>query len=230
MKQKIDFRLEAKADPLNDLAKVYLYGDIRDDRPVDWWTGEPDERDYITPKEVREVIEDIEESTLEIHINSYGGSVFASVSIMNYLNGLDKTINVIIDGVAASGATVIAMAGDKITMPKNTMMMIHRASSFAWGNASELREVADLLDKIDETTVIENYKSRFKGTEEELVALVEKETWMSATDAFNYGLCDEVTELEKDKKKEDKKEINNKIENAIKMMSAFGNLKLGDKQ
>lgn len=226
MKKKIDFRLEVKANPDKDIAKLYLYGDIVDEHPTDFWTGELKEGSFITPKEVRELVDDIQESNLELHINSYGGSVFASVSILNHLNTLNKNIHVIIDGVAASGATIIAMAGDKISMPKNTMMMIHRASTFAWGNASTLREAADLLDKIDETTVIENYKARFTGTEEELIALVENETWMSAADALAYGLCDEIIDL-KPEKEEPKNKLN--FENAVNLMSAFGNLKLGEK-
>lgn len=231
MKQKIDYRFEAKSNPESDLAIVYMYGDIMDDRPVDWWTGEPIEEDIITPKEVRDLIESIPESNLELHIHSYGGSVFASVSILNYLNSLDKNLHVIIDGVAASGASIIAMAGDKISMPKNTMMMIHRATTFAWGNASDLKEAAALLEKMDESTVIENYRARFTGTDEELTTLVEAETWMSAGEALAYGLCDEVIDLKPEDKADDKPENSKKMnfENVIKMMSAFGNLKIGDK-
>ena len=125
--------MEAKKDPEKNSADVYLYGDIMDDRPTDWWTGKLMEGDYIVPGEVRNLFAKIEEENINLHINSYGGSVFASVSIYNYIKSLNKNITVYIDGLAASGASLIAMVGEKLIMPKNTTIMIHRASSFCWG-------------------------------------------------------------------------------------------------
>ncbi len=219
MKKNIQFKLQAK--PENEKTIVYLYGDIVDEDWVNPFTNsEEDVIDVITPKKVREVFEDIKNENIDLHLNSYGGSVFASVSIFNYLKGLGKNITVFVDGVIASGATLIAMAGDKIIMPKNTMMMIHKASTFGFGNSDDLRKVADTLEKIDNNVVLETYKERFKGTHKELEGLLTNETWLSAKEAFDNGLIDEVLEKEEDTKIE-KEEINN----AIKFMTNFARLK-----
>lgn len=223
-KQKIDFRLEAKKTD-EDITKVYMYGDIVDEQPLDWWSGEPLDGEYIFPEKVRNLFDEIETKNVELHINSYGGSVFASVAIFNYLNTLDKDITVIIDGLAASGASLIAMAGKTIKMPKNTVMMIHRASTFGYGNCNDLREVADTLEKLDNSIVMQTYLKRFKGTSKELHSLVDSETWLSAQDCFNNGLCDEIIELKTEKEPENKKVTEQEITNGIRFMKNFANLK-----
>lgn len=223
MKKKIDFRLEVvKKD---EKAVVYLAGDIVDERPLDWWTGEPMEGDYITPKEVREIFEKIEEDDIELHINSYGGSVFASISIFNYLKSLGKNITTINDGICASGASLIFMVGDSRIMPENTMLMIHRASTFAWGNCNELREQADILEKLDNSTVMVNYKAHFNGTDEELMELIDKETWLSADECLEKGFCTEVKKLAEPKEDSTQETLNK----GIKLMQNFANLKIKEK-
>lgn len=223
MKKKIDFRLEVvKKD---EKAVVYLAGDIVDERPLDWWTGEPMEGDYITPKEVREIFEKIEEDDIELHINSYGGSVFASISIFNYLKSLGKNITTINDGICASGASLIFMVGDSRIMPENTMLMIHRASTFAWGNCNELREQADILEKLDNSTVMANYKNHFNGTDEELMELIDKETWLSADECLEKGFCTEVKKLAEPKQDSTQETLNK----GIKLMQNFANLKIKEK-
>lgn len=220
MKKKIDFRLEVvKKD---EKAVVYLAGDIVDERPLDWWTGEPKEGDYITPKEVREIFEKIEEDEIELHINSYGGSVFASISIFNYLKSLGKNITTVNDGICASGASLIFMVGDARIMPENTMLMIHRASTFAWGNCNELREQADILEKLDNSTVMANYKNHFKGTDEELMELIDKETWLSADECLEKGFCTEVKKLAEPIEDSTQETLNK----GIKLMQNFANLKI----
>lgn len=223
MKKKIDFRLEVvKKD---EKAVVYLAGDIVDERPLDWWTGEPMEGDYITPKEVREIFEKIEEDEIELHINSYGGSVFASISIFNYLQSLGKNITTINDGICASGASLIFMVGDSRIMPENTMLMIHRASTFAWGNCNDLREQADVLEKLDNSTVMANYKNHFKGTDEELMELIDKETWLSADECLEKGFCTEIKKLAEPKQDSTQETLNK----GIKLMQNFANLKIKEK-
>lgn len=223
MKKKINFRLEVvKKD---EKAVVYLAGDIVDERPLDWWTGEPMEGDYITPKEVREIFEKIEEDDIELHINSYGGSVFASISIFNYLQSLGKNITTINDGICASGASLIFMVGDERIMPENTMLMIHRASTFAWGNCNELREQADILEKLDNSTVMVNYKAHFNGTDEELMELIDKETWLSADECLEKGFCTKVKKLAEPKNDSTQETLNK----GIKLMQNFANLKIKEK-
>lgn len=223
-KKKIDFRLEAKKNSKNKTVDVYIYGDIVDDRPVDFWTGEEIAGDFIIPGEVRKLLSEIEEEKISIHINSYGGSIFASVSIFNYIKSLQKEITMYVDGLAASGASLIALAGSKLVMPKNTVMMIHRASSAAWGNCNNLREVANTLEKLDDSTVFETYKWKFKGSDDELKELIDSETWITAEEAFSYGLCDEVIEINEDP--DQKKPSEKEIENAKKFITNFAKLKI----
>lgn len=224
---KPSFKLEAV--PKDNKTVVYLYGDIVDERPIDFWTGEEIQGDYITPKEVRDLLDASQGDEIELHINSYGGSVFASVSIFNYLRNLKKPITTVNDGLCASGASLIFMAGDKKIMPKNTTLMIHRASSFGWGNCNELRQLANTLEKLDTSTVFETYKANFNGTDEELLNLIDSETWISADEAKDYGLCDEVISFEnkeetnKEETKHNKEEI---VNTGKKIMMNFANLKL----
>lgn len=226
-KPKIDFRLEVVKK--SEKAVVYLAGDIVDERPLDLWTGEPKEGDYITPKEVRDLFENIEEEKIELHINSYGGSVFASIAIFNYLKALDKEITTVNDGICASGASLIFMAGKQRVMPENTMLMIHRASTFSWGNCTDLREQADILEKLDNSTIMVNYKNHFKGTDEELMDLIDKETWLSADECLNYGFCTEVKNLVEPKEDKTDDMVDNEDEilnKGIKLMQNFANLKI----
>lgn len=230
-KQKIDFRLEAKSIPNEDKAVVYLYGDIVDERPTNVWSGEIEEGEFIIPSEVRSLFEGIEENNIDLHINSYGGSVFASISIFNYLKGLDKNLNTFNDGICASGASLIFMAGKKAHMEKNTILMIHRASTFGWGNHNDFKKIAEVLETIDTSTQMETYKIRFKGTNEELIELIDKESWMSAEEAFKYGFCDEIIESKMKEQQTDNTSTNNtptqaEITNGINLMKNFARLKV----
>ncbi|MCP8858926.1 Clp protease ClpP [Latilactobacillus curvatus] len=130
---------------------------------------------------------------INLHINSPGGSVFEGISIFNQLKQNKATINVYVDGLAASIASVIAMAGDTIFVPENAMLMIHNPWTVGVGNASELRKQADDLDRIAESSVTTYLaKSNGKITEEKLRQLLDEETWLSASEAVEYGLADEV--------------------------------------
>lgn len=171
----------------------YLYGDIVDEWPTNPYTGLAEEGDFITPADVRNTLGKVSTKDLEIHINSYGGSVFASIAIKNYLAGLGKDITVIVDDVAASGASIIAMAGNTIKMPETSLMLIHRAITFvAQANSVELRKIIEKLRKID-IAVASNYLSRYTRSKKELEDQLDAGTWISADEAKALGLCDEVT-------------------------------------
>lgn len=131
--------------------------------------------------------------TLNVYINSPGGDVFEGNAIYNMLKRHKAEIIVHVDGLAASIASIIAMAGDKINMPANTMMMIHNAWTYAAGNAKDLRDIADNLDKVN-TSLRQAYlnKAGYKLDEETLIQLMDNETWLTAQECFDYGLCDEV--------------------------------------
>lgn len=133
--------------------------------------------------------------TLNIYINSPGGDVFEGNTIMNMLKRKKCIKNVYVDGLAASIASVIAMAGDKIIMPNNAMMMIHNAWTYAAGNSQELRKLADDLDKVN-ASIRQTYldKAGDKLDEETLTTLMDNETWLTAQECYDYGLCDQVGE------------------------------------
>lgn len=184
---KIETRLEVKNE--TEVAELYLYGTIREAYPWD------EEESCISAKRVMSFLKELKGKPINVHINSGGGDVFESIAICNLLKQHDEEINISIDGLAGSGASIIAMAGKKVCMPSNTMMMIHKAWTFAMGNSDELRKVADDLDKID-SSVLESYKERFVGTDEELSDLIKDETWLTADECLAFGFCDEIPQKE----------------------------------
>lgn len=169
-------------------AELYIYGDI-----VDYAFWEND----VDANTVREQIKDLQVSEIDVHINSYGGDVFTGIAIYNMLKNHPAKVNVYIDACACSIASVIAMAGDKIYMPKNTLMMIHNCWTIAIGNSKELRKTADDLDIIMNTS-IESYMSRVKITREELIELLDNETWLTAEECVEKGFADEVLTLKEE--------------------------------
>ncbi|MDR5654245.1 head maturation protease, ClpP-related [Ruixingdingia sedimenti] len=125
---------------------------------------------------------------IDLRLNSPGGSVFDAVAIYNALQRHAGTITVWIDGIAASAASYIAMAGDEIVMPENAFLMIHDPAGLVMGTAAEMREMADTMDKIA-GSMIRGYAARSGRTEEEIAALMAAETWFDAGDALEAGLA-----------------------------------------
>lgn len=137
---------------------------------------------------------------IDIYINSPGGDVFDGIGIYNILKRSRAYKRVYVDGFACSIASVIAMCGNSISMPKSSLQMIHNASTYAAGNAAELRKTADDLDKINDL-IIEAYMSRFKGTRDQLKALMDAESYLSAEECFSYGLCTKIVDDTEDTQK-----------------------------
>jgi len=139
--------------------------------------------------------------TVHMRINSPGGDVFAGVQIAQAMREYDGEIIVHVDGYAASIASIIAIAGDKVIMAPGSMMMIHKAWSFGFGNADEFLATAELLEKID-GQLVEAYVKRSAGkkTADEFVDMIRAETWFTPQDAIDAGLADEIAP-EKDKAK-----------------------------
>ena len=160
-----------------------------------WWKSDDREEGMV------EDVEDLQKilnqnknaSRIDIYINSPGGSVSEGIAIYNILKRTRSYKRVFIDGFACSIASVIAMAGNSISMPKSSMQMIHNAWTWTAGNASELRKAADDLDKINEV-VVNAYMSKFKGTEEELRELLDNESYLTAEECLEYGLCTKIVE------------------------------------
>jgi ATP-dependent Clp protease protease subunit len=178
--------------------ELFIYGNVESDS-YDWWTDEKIESETSANHFRNELAKYPDAKEIKIYINSYGGSVFEGTAIYSQLKRHPAQKTVYIDGFACSVASVIAMAGDKVVMPKNTMMMIHNAWNIAVGNATQLRKAADDLDVIMEgnrQAYLE--KSKGKITEEKLIELLEAESWLTADMCLEYGFCDEVLGQEAD--------------------------------
>lgn len=198
MSLKVEPKVQMKVN--DGSAELYLYGDIIEDSYV-WDKSE----EYISSKKVREQLSKLNGENLKIHINSFGGMTFEGVAIYNLLMDYPGEVEVQIDGIAASAASIVAMAGSKISGRENTMLMIHKGWTYAMGNCSELRETADMLEKIDKAADA-TYLKRFKGESDELDELISAETWLTAAECLEHGFYDSIIEEldEPDEKLENK--------------------------
>jgi ATP-dependent Clp protease, protease subunit len=145
----------------------------------------------VTAKDFIGELRNVKAQSITLSINSPGGSVFDALAIYNALRQHEASVTVKVMGVAASAASLIAMAGDKIVMPENAFMMIHNPINFAYGNADEMREMADILDKIG-ASLVGTYVARTGLPEDEVKALLDAETWLNAEEAVAKGFADEI--------------------------------------
>jgi ATP-dependent Clp endopeptidase proteolytic subunit ClpP len=150
--------------------------------------------DSITAKSVQAQLADITAPTIEVHVNSPGGDVFDGIAITNMLRSHPATVNVVVDGLAASAASFIAAAGDSVAMMPNSQMMIHDASGIVAGNAGEMRTMADLLDQCS-NNIADIYARRSGGSADEWRAAMQKESWYNDQEAVDAGLADRVVDL-----------------------------------
>lgn len=150
-----------------------------------WWGDE------VTPQAFRDELKKITSNKLTVIINSGGGDVWAGISIHDALKELDAEVTVKVSGLAASIASVIAMAGDKIIMSPGSTMMIHRASMLAMGTADDLEKAIEMLQTVEEG-IISIYSDRSGNSAEAIREMINAETWMSADKAVELGFADEV--------------------------------------
>jgi ATP-dependent Clp protease protease subunit len=177
---------------------MYIYGYIQGDS-YDWWTDEIIESETSANYFRNELAKYPDVTQINVYVNSYGGYVYEAMAIRNQLKRHPAHVTGYVDGFAASAASFILTACDEVKMYSNTMQMIHNAVDGAYGNSTYLRKVADDLDKIMEgnrQAYLE--KSNGKLNEEKLIELLEAESWLTANDCLEYGLCDEVISEEKD--------------------------------
>ena len=203
---KTNFQVKNEID--NEVAEMYLYGTIREAYP---WE---DEDECISANRVLNALKEVGEKDIDIHINSGGGDVFESIAIHNTLKQHKGKVNIIVDALAGSGASVIAMAGDTVKMFDSSMMMIHKAWTVAMGNSDDLRKQADDLEKID-SSVQATYEKRFVGTTEELEELISDESWLTADECKVFGLCDDEITQEPKTQANIKKNLFNKYKKDI---------------
>lgn len=188
MSKKKFWKFENKAGT-TDEADLYLYIEIAS------WGGGWCAHSAQSFKNELDSLGEIK--TLNVYINCPGGDVFEGNSIYNMLKRKSKTcnINMHVDGMAASIAAVVLMSGTHISMPSNAMVMIHKSSAQPYGHAEDLRACAEILDKMDEN--MKNiFIDRSNGKlDAETVDnwFASGDTWLTAQECLDYGLCDEVT-------------------------------------
>jgi ATP-dependent protease ClpP protease subunit len=169
-------------------ADVYIFDDIGE------WG--------CTAQDLVDQLRAITAPQINLHINSRGGSCFDGFAIFTCLKAHPAFVHVYVDGLAASAASFIAQAGNKITIGRNAMMMVHKASGLCWGNAPDMRQMADLLDQLDRN-IADIYAQRAGGTVEEWLGVMEAETWYSGAEAVAAGLADEMTDPDRDGDQDD---------------------------
>lgn len=189
---------EIKQSASPDTLDLFIYGDVTDG-DFDWSTWSYVQSENSAQNFREELGNHPNVKQINIYINSNGGSVFEGTAIYNQLRRHPAEKVVYIDGFACSVASVIAMAGDRVVMPKNTMMMVHNMWMGIAGNSKELRKAADDLDVIM-TGNRQAYlqKAGDKITEEKLIELLENETWLTAQQCIEYGFADEYAEKDAD--------------------------------
>ena len=134
-----------------------------------------------------------DDAAIDLRLNSPGGSVFDAVAIFNALKRHAGEITVWIDGIAASAASYIAMAGDSVVMPQNAFLMIHDPSGLVMGTAEDMRSTAGALDKV-KGSLIQGYAAKSGKPDGEIAALMAAETWLDAEEALALGLIDRIAE------------------------------------
>lgn len=200
-----------KAENTND---IYIYGEIASER---WDETETTAKSFV---------DDLKKckNEVNVHVNSGGGDVFTALAIHNSLKSYKGAVNIYIDGLAASAASMIICAGDKVKMASNALVMVHMPSVGLMGyyNAAELEKVKNALVAV-ESSILDTYKKRLpEKNHSEVAKMMNEETWMTAEEAKEIGFVDEITgavEMEVDDAK--KLLIVNKVE--------FDSKKLGEK-
>src|SRR4051812_34084332 len=168
----------------NNAAEILIYDEIG----KSWW-----DEDTVSAKSFLDdlnALGDVDAITLRI--NSPGGDVFDGVAIHNAIKNHKAKVTAHVDGIAASAASFIAMAADKIVMPANSFLLIHGASGVSFGNSDDMRAVADDLDRIDKSLTA-TYVARAKSTTAKVKALMKEDRLMDAAEAKEWGFTDEVT-------------------------------------
>jgi ATP-dependent protease ClpP protease subunit len=174
------YDIKAQAD--GTVAEVFIYDEIGG------WG-------ILAAEFVRD-LQAIDASTVNVRISSPGGSVFEALAIYASLKNFEAKVNCIIDGLCASAATVIAMAGDEITTAPGSMWMVHDALGQVYGNAADMQQMADLLDKTSQN-IADIYAARAGSTADEWRTTMQAETWYTADEAVTAGLADSLTESAK---------------------------------
>lgn len=169
--------------------EMYIYGDIRKKNIIERWLNIPSEAtDAFT---LKDAINTVDTPNLVVRINSYGGDVAEGLAIYSLLSSFKGHLTTIVDGFACSAASVIFMAGQTRIVPEQGLLMIHNAWSYAEGDSNTMKKMAEDLEKITQPSV-NIYTSKTKLSEEEIKEKMDKETWITSKEAFEWGFATSI--------------------------------------
>lgn len=183
-----------------DEGEITLYGDVMSQQPVDWWTGEPEPGLYITPEGFMEDLAAVKDKAhITVKLNSCGGDLYTGIAIHNALKALTGEVNVVVEGIAASAASVIMCAGDTVTVYPGSLVMIHGVSVVLWDSVN-IQDMKQLIKGMDasERAVAEIYNGKTGIATETLRSMMTKETWLTGREAVEKGFADTLKEDEDD--------------------------------
>lgn len=194
MKRIWEFKQSASPDTLD----LYIYGDIEGDY-FDWWTWEMKQSETSAEFFRNELAKYPDVKNINLYVNSFGGLVDEAMAIRSQLMRHPAYVTGYVDGFACSAATVILTGCDKVVMYSNAMQMIHNMWNVVAGNSKQLRKAADDMDVIMQgNRQAYLQKTGGKLTEEKLIEMLDAETWLTAKQCLELGLCDEIYEQETD--------------------------------
>lgn len=183
-------------DEENNSASIDMYGEVVERRPVDFWTGEPVQGNFIALDEFLSDLDRLKtKNNITVHINSVGGDLYSGVAIYNRLKNLPGNITTINDGLAASAGSVIFMAGSSRKMNAGSNLMLHQAMGFLYGyyNNNDLKDVAKQLTAANKAGI--NIYAEATGLDPEAIkAQVDRETWLTGREAVEAGYATELIE------------------------------------
>ena len=184
----------------DDEAEITLYGDVMSRQPTDWWTGEPEPGLYITPEGFMEDLAAVKDKGhITVKLNSCGGDLYTGIAIHNALKALSGEVNVVVEGIAASAASVIMCAGDTVTVYPGSLVMIHGVSVYLWDSLN-IQDMKQLMKGMDasERAVAEIYNAKTGIAVDTLRGMMTKETWLTGREALEKGFADNLLEDEDD--------------------------------
>lgn len=184
------------ADLGNGEAEITLYGEVMEESPKDYWSGESLDGVYISVQEFNEKLDEIKDAShITVHLNSCGGDLFAGLAIHNVLKSLPATITVKVEGIAASAASVIACAGDEVVVMPGSIFMVHSAAAFLFGyyNSADLTTMCSQIDACNKS-IVNVYAAKTGRDISELAELVEAETWLIGDEIVDAGFADALDE------------------------------------
>lgn len=178
----------------DDEGEIVLYGDVLSQQPIDWWTGEPEPGMFITPEGFMEDLETVKgKSKITVKLNSCGGDLYTGIAIHNAIKALSAHVNVVVEGIAASAASVIMCAGDTVQVYPGSLVMIHEPACTVidYCRIDDLKGIIKMLTAgIDATAEV--YAAKTGTATDVLKSMMHKETWMTGQQAIDKGFADEL--------------------------------------